>query len=415
MFFCIQETQISNPTVFNTFANAWCGPCFSSPTIGKQFGVLVCINESFHGTVKTWKKDTSGRIISLLIDFDGFNINLLNIYAPTNLTERKVFFETLHEFFLHSESRIIAGDFNCYEHQLDKFGGNFVPFTYLSDLRSAFLLCDAWRHLHPHLRQCKWFNFDFSIGSRLDKFFVSNSLMSSIISCEISPCVFSEHDLICLSIRPDGNNSDGPGLWKFNSSLLSDSTFTEYITHSIRDLADHIEHFPSVKSWWDFFKTSIKSDIISFFKHKRRDLSRDRVHLVNDIIDLKLRLSAGDASVTGHLFDLESQLKALTLRDLEGCKVRSRVLWFEEGQKPTRYFFKFERERVDCNTVTSIFNSGGMEVFSRAEIEQVHVQFYTSLFSADPIDPVYTQRCLDCITRSLSPALRATCARGLYL
>ena len=412
---CFQETQISNSAVFTTFADAWRGPCFWSPAIGKQAGVLVCISESFPGTVKTWRKDTSGRIVSLLLDFGGFDINLLNIYAPTSLTERKVFFENLHEYFLPSDSRIIAGDFNCYEHQLDKFGGNFVPVTCLSDLRSTFSLCDAWRRLHPRLRQCAWYNSDFSIGSRLDKFFVSNSLMTSTISCEISPCVFSDHDLVCLSIQPDENDSHGPGLWKFNSSLLNDSAFNEYITLSIRDLAACLEHFPSVKSWWDFFKTSIKSDIVSFSKRKRRDLSRDRVRLVNAIIALKLRISAGDASVAGHLFDLESQLKALTLRDLEGSKVRSRVLWFEEGEKPTRYFFKLERERVDRNTVASILNSEGVEVFSRAEIEQTHVQFYTNLFSAEPIDPECTQRCLDCITRVLSTTQSDSCEGSLSL
>ena len=88
---CFQETQISNSAVFTTFADAWRGPCFWSPAIGKQAGVLVCISESFHGTVKTWRKDTSGRIVSLLLDFGGLDINLLNIYAPTSLTERKVF------------------------------------------------------------------------------------------------------------------------------------------------------------------------------------------------------------------------------------------------------------------------------------------------------------------------------------
>ena len=93
----------------------------------------------------------------------------------------------------------------------------------------------------------------------------------------------------------------------------------------------------------------------------------DRVPLVNEIISLKLRLSAGDTFVADDLCDLENQLKALTLRDLEGSKIRSRVLWFEEGEKPTRYFFKLER--VDRNTVTSILNSDDVEVFSRDEIK----------------------------------------------
>ena len=115
--------------------------------------------------VRTRKRDTLGRIISLLFDFNGCSVNLLNIYAPTNFTEQKVFFETLHEYFLPSDSHIIAGDFNCYENQLDKLGGYFVPVTYLSDLRSAFSLCDAWHCLHPRLSQCTWFNANFSIRS----------------------------------------------------------------------------------------------------------------------------------------------------------------------------------------------------------------------------------------------------------
>ena len=179
--FCLQETQISDAKVFQDFSDAWRGPCFWSPAIGKQAGVLTCIKESSLSPVNTWKRDTSGRTISLLLDLDGCIINLLNLYAPTNLTERKVFFETLHEYFLPSDSHVIAGDFNCYKSQLDKSGGNYVPVTYLSDLRSAFSLCDAWCRLHLRLRQCTWFNSDFSIGSRLDKFFVLNTLMPSIV------------------------------------------------------------------------------------------------------------------------------------------------------------------------------------------------------------------------------------------
>ena len=44
----------------------------------------------------------SGTVISLVFDLDDLKINLINIYAPTNWTEReKVFFDNLHEYFLH--------------------------------------------------------------------------------------------------------------------------------------------------------------------------------------------------------------------------------------------------------------------------------------------------------------------------
>ena len=132
-----------------------------------------------------------------------------------------------------SDAVIIAGDYHCYHHHLYTFGGNFVPDMCLSVFRSTFSLSDAWRKFHPRLRQCTWFNFDFSIGSRIDKFFVSQRFMSSVASCEIKPCPFFDHDFIYLSIQSSENNSRGPGIWKFNNSLLNDSAFCEYITTCI--------------------------------------------------------------------------------------------------------------------------------------------------------------------------------------
>ena len=112
---------------------------------------------------------------------------------------------------------------------------------------------------------------------------------------------------------------------------------------------------------------------------------------------------------------LESQLKILTLRDLEGVKVRSRAKWLEEGEKPTRYFFRLERERVERNAVTSILNSNDVEVFTRAEIEQAHVQFYCNLFSPEPIDPPCKQELLSGFSRSLSDVDRDFCEADFSL
>ena len=55
-------------------------------------------------------------------------------------------------------------------------------------------LIDAWRKLHPRSREYSWFNSDFTLASRLDKFFVSSKMLFSIRSCEITPRCFSDHD-----------------------------------------------------------------------------------------------------------------------------------------------------------------------------------------------------------------------------
>ena len=92
---------------------------------------------------------------------------------------------------------------------------------YLSDFCRSLYLEDAWRKLHPRVRACSWFNSNFSIGSRLDKFLVSRNLLPLVQSCDISPCAFSDHDFVNLSLKLDSKLYACPGLWKFNSSLMN--------------------------------------------------------------------------------------------------------------------------------------------------------------------------------------------------
>ena len=121
--FCFQTTFITDPEVFCASSKAWNGPCFWSPAVGKRAGVLTCFSDSFSGIIRNWKRDVSVEVISLVFELDGLKINLINIYAPTNPTERKVFFDHCHEYFLPCDAVIIAGDYNCYVYHLDKFGG----------------------------------------------------------------------------------------------------------------------------------------------------------------------------------------------------------------------------------------------------------------------------------------------------
>ena len=112
---------------------------------------------------------------------------LINICAPTKPSERKGFYDTLHEYFYPNCLKIIAGDFNCYQSVQGKFGGNFTPFADLKDFHATHHLVDAWRFKHNGHTQCTWFNVDKSVGSWLDKFFISSELSSDVSACDISP------------------------------------------------------------------------------------------------------------------------------------------------------------------------------------------------------------------------------------
>ena len=119
-----------------------------------------------------------------------------------------------------SDAVIIAGDYNCYDHHLDKFCGNFVPAKYLSVFRSTFSLPDACRNFHPRLRQCTWFNSDFSIGSRLDRFLFLSDLCLLLPLAKLNLALFPIM-ILFIFLQSSGNYSRGPGIWKFNNSLLN--------------------------------------------------------------------------------------------------------------------------------------------------------------------------------------------------
>lgn len=339
----IQETLISDISSFRTLSAQWPGPSYWSLALGRQGSVFILISENFDGKVVSWNKATGGRVISLLFNLRDTRVNLINIYAPAISTERKLFFEKLHEFFILADGVIIGGDFNCYEHELDKFGGNFSGATYLKDFRSAFKLCDIWHKCHLKAREISWFNADFSIGSHLDKFFISENIANYATNCEISPCCLSDHDYVNLTLVFENLTPRGPGMWKFNNSLLNDELLCEYITGRINDLSSCKTSFDSVKTWWEFFKNSLHADIIAFAREKQRRLNCEHISLTNRIINLKHQLVQGFSMVSHEIIFLESRLAALTHRTLDGINTRSRVQWLEQGEKPSRYFFRLEK------------------------------------------------------------------------
>lgn len=63
------------------------------------------------------------------------------------------------------------------------------------------------------------------IQCRLDSFFISNDMQSSIENAEIVPNISSDHSAITLLMSSgDTKTTSGPGFWKFNTFLLTEET-----------------------------------------------------------------------------------------------------------------------------------------------------------------------------------------------
>ena len=94
---------------------------------------------------------------------------------------------------------LVGGAFNCYDSVFDKFGGAPSLDSVFKGFKSGCRLGDVWRFKHSQEKQFTWFNADLIIASRLDSFLIPKSSYHLIISCDIFPCTYSDHDFVILN------------------------------------------------------------------------------------------------------------------------------------------------------------------------------------------------------------------------
>ena len=154
---------------------------------------------------------------------------------------------------------------------------------------------------------------------------------------------------------------------------------------------------------------------ISYSRRKSRIRCREKVLLTNWLILLKRQLASGSDSVKAEILDLETALSSLFTLELEGLKIRSRVRWLEEGETSSRFFLHMVNQRREKSFVSSILNSDDVEVFSLEELLTVHEQFYTLLYSEEPIDSEVQNFLFSQVTSRLSQPESDSCEGPLSL
>ena len=411
--FLLQETHVSCKSQADLIERVWRGKCFWSFGTGKSAGVAVFLSPNFSGSVQRFVFDSDGRVLSLLLHLNSLKLNLVNVYAPNGVSDRKTFFELLHHFFLSQGDYIIAGDFNCVDRAIDKFHSDVFHSsdkTCLSALKADFSLVDVYRKLNPSGVSFTWSNSSNSQASRLDRFFISQSLLKGVRSNQVSPCTFSDHDFVCLDLAFDGISNRRCGVWKFNTNLLSDSDFREEISNLIFSQKSKIAFFSSLGEWWDNLKVLIRKHCSDFSARKRRAANYSRNTLTNELIRAKRAFHAGVIRDDSQIKSLEGALSSLVLQEAEGAKIRSRAQWIEEGEKPTRFFFRLENKRAAKNSFDSLFDVSGTEKSSQSDMETILSAFYKGLFTKDPaIDMQIQTKIIDDLELSLSDHDRDSC------
>ena len=89
--------------------------------------------------------------------------------------------------------------------------------------------------------------------------------------------------------------------------------------------------------------------------------------------------------------------------------VRSKELWVEQGEKPTKYFLNLEKMRQRKKEMTELKSHSGELLSDSNDIRKEMNDFYQDLFSEEEVDLVAQDWLLDQLSMSLDEQEQASC------
>ena len=183
------------------------------------------------------------------------------------------------------------------------------------------------------------------------------------------------------------NNRRGPGLWKFNNSLLDDEEYVNLIRGSYSSISEKYAGQEDKRLKWELVKLELRGLTIPYAKNKAKNLRKKEKDLQTRLSNLDQLISNSvDSAQVNYLevvyFQLKQELCLIYENKGKGSIVRSKTKWIEQGEKPTKYFFNLERRNYNHKTIRELKYPDGTLVTKEDEILKEIEIFYNDLYTS---------------------------------
>lgn len=207
-----------------------------------------------------------------------------------------------------------------------------------------FDLIDIQRMKQPNINKYSYESKPLKMKSRIDYFLIAKHLSQYVRKVDIQTSIAPDHKLVLLSIQWEKLSKRGPGFWKFNNSLLNDENYIQLIQNTYPEFQRKYSHVQDKQFFWELLKMEIRTSTISFSKGRAKINRRREISIKNQLDQLDEKICASNDALTldEELKQYDNLKKELqTLYDVKGeaAKFRSKCLWVEQGERPTKYFF----------------------------------------------------------------------------
>jgi hypothetical protein len=352
------------------------------------------------------EKDQEGRFLILVLRNQDMKLIVSNAYFPNDHKLAITFAEALYLKILEYQHKypdyltIAAGDYNVCMKPEDSLNRNITKVeTYLADSilnnNKITNLVDSYRNLH------KVGGFTWKRGtcySRLDYIFLSSSMLPSLKNVKQDwSFEESDHAAVQATLTETNITNKGPGIAKVNINILDNPIIVSQLEKDIQNMLEQMDNTWSPHDKLEFLKVVIRSVFSAKVAETRKSINLEIGELedeLNDFNALKLSildeinvLSQDNPEGIEVVDNAITSLKCRLLQKRNNLSTylafRSKVKWFEYGEKPNKFFLNLTKSKQSQKLITKISNNGKIAV-GQEEVTKEITNFYKNLYKASP-------------------------------
>ena len=148
---------------------------------------------------------------------------------------------------------------------------------------------------------------------------------------DILPSIRSDLSLLRYAFVLEGEQKQGKGLWKLNTSLLLDSDYILLINKTIDHAKADFENLTNRALAWDYLKCRIRTESITYAIHKKKEENKHLVELTESLADLEANIpSSPDNAYLSQINTIKCEIEEIYNKKAIGCIIRSRCKFINE-------------------------------------------------------------------------------------
>ena len=201
----------------------------------------------------------------------------------------------------------------------------------------------------PRLKKYTYESKALKVRSRIDFFLVAKNLTRYVKKSEIHPSIAPDHFAIYLLLSWTSETPRGPGLWKFNNTLLADADYVTKIHETYSRARAFYSDLEDKRLLWEMLKMEMRANTISFSKNKAKltNTKESQIKARLEELDWLICNNFNSPDIDNVLKEYENlKMELQSIYDQKGKAAifRSKCRWVENGKRPTKYFFNLEKK-----------------------------------------------------------------------